>query len=119
VRSVGNNVAVNVWWKHHLSSDVNLDSCPPCSIDDTLTLDKLQLHGDGGQSASDDTQSLRLSSQLLARKRSCHLASVTESAHRHLWIKFLYPNPDRDLNRSPPECCSVLLVLRWPLLRIM
>jgi len=66
VRSVGNNVAVNVWFKHRLSYDIDLDSCPPRSIDETLTLDKLKHDGDGSSSASDNTQSLRLSSQLLA-----------------------------------------------------
>jgi len=80
VRSVGNNVAVNVWWKHHVDSAINLDSCPPSSIDDTLTLDKLMLHGDGVQSVSDDTQSLRLSLLLLARNCKRHLLNAIEYA---------------------------------------
>ena len=59
VRSVGNNVAVNVWWKHLLNSDISFADCPPHSIDKTLTLDKLALHVDSARSTSDDTQSLR------------------------------------------------------------
>jgi len=57
VRSHGNNVAVNVWWKHRVSLH-DIDKCPHGGddnvVDQSLTLDKLTLH------SSDDVQSLRL-----------------------------------------------------------
>ena len=37
VRSFGSNLAVNIWWKHHLSSDLDFNSCTdPCEPGMTL-----------------------------------------------------------------------------------
>jgi len=62
VRSRGNNIAVNVWWRHRLNADVDVDSCRrhdnDNGVDQSLTLDKLALLRD--KSGGDDTQSLRL-----------------------------------------------------------
>jgi len=69
VRSDGNNIAVNVWWKHHLNFDVDIDRCDSVSdsvsdsdvgVDQSLTLDKVSIHSD--RSHSDVTPSLRYSS---------------------------------------------------------
>jgi len=65
VRSYGNNIAVNVWWKHHLDSHVDVDEClhhRDNVIDQTLTLDKVTVRADNLD--SDDTQSLRSQSVL-------------------------------------------------------
>ena len=37
VRSYGSNLAVNIWWKHHLTSDIEFDKCnDPCDREFTL-----------------------------------------------------------------------------------
>jgi len=61
VRSVGNNVAVNIWWRHHLNSNVDINDCLQFHnnvIDPMLTLDKVTLHG--VHLDYSDTHSLRL-----------------------------------------------------------
>jgi len=61
VRSYGNNIAVNVWWRHDVNSRIDIDKCSQQQndvIDPTLTLDKVTCHDDG-QLYSGDTQSLR------------------------------------------------------------
>ena len=57
VRSVGNNVAVNVWWRY-LNSDISVDDCPLHDIDESLTLDQLSRHGDS-DSCQSQSHSLR------------------------------------------------------------
>jgi len=59
VRSHGNNIAVNVWWKHSVDALVSVDKCheSDSDISESLTLDKLTLHSD--EAVTDDTLSLR------------------------------------------------------------
>lgn len=44
VVSFNSNVAINVWWDHHLNDKVNLDACRP-SRDHPISLDKVTFHG--------------------------------------------------------------------------
>lgn len=37
MRSYGSNLAVNVWWKHHMADHLNFDRCNnPCDLEFTL-----------------------------------------------------------------------------------
>ena len=37
VRSYGSNLAVNIWWKHYMTGDVDFERCnDPCDLDFTL-----------------------------------------------------------------------------------
>ncbi|XP_021377379.1 tRNA wybutosine-synthesizing protein 5-like isoform X2 [Mizuhopecten yessoensis] len=46
VRSYANNLAVNIWWNHHIAPEINLDLCnAQCDLD--LTLDALEFRGFG------------------------------------------------------------------------
>ena len=37
VRSYGSNLAVNIWWKHHLTEDIDFGRCnDPCDLEFTL-----------------------------------------------------------------------------------
>jgi len=62
VRSYGNNIAVNVWWRHHVNTHVDVEKCLQQQndvVDRSLTLDKVTCHDN--HLYSDDTQSLRSS----------------------------------------------------------
>ena len=38
MRSYGSNLAVNIWWKHHISDYLNFDKCnKPCDLEFTLS----------------------------------------------------------------------------------
>ena len=44
VRSFGSNLAVNIWWRHHLTQDINYKHCTdPCDPD--ITLNEVDFRG--------------------------------------------------------------------------
>ena len=45
VRSFNRNIAVNVWWDHPSSQNINLDLCPHAAPDPSVTMDKLAMQG--------------------------------------------------------------------------
>lgn len=52
VRSYGNNLAVNIWWNHHIAPEVNLDLCNAL-CDHQMTLDLLEFRGFGEMTTVD------------------------------------------------------------------
>ncbi|XP_041352546.1 uncharacterized protein LOC121371008 [Gigantopelta aegis] len=44
VRSYNSNIAVNLWWDHYKSQDIDIESCDTV-CDNGLTLDQLDFHG--------------------------------------------------------------------------
>ncbi|XP_033740827.1 uncharacterized protein LOC117327771 isoform X1 [Pecten maximus] len=52
VRSYGNNLAVNIWWNHHIAPEVNLDLCN-AECDHQMTLNHLEFRGFGEMTSVD------------------------------------------------------------------
>jgi hypothetical protein len=53
VRSYGRNIAVNVWWDHGKSLDMDLSLCAGIQYNTSLTMEGIPLQGFGGQDGFD------------------------------------------------------------------
>ena len=49
MRSYGRNIAVNVWWDHDRSLDMDLNVCKDVQFDTSLTMENIKLQGFGGE----------------------------------------------------------------------
>lgn len=53
MRSYGRNIAVNVWWDHGKSLDMDLSVCAGVQYNTSLTMEGIPLQGFGGQDGFD------------------------------------------------------------------